>query len=54
MRVADTSVRSMLDVARELAPLVRQYADETEQLRQLPRPLFEALADAGLAGSPVR
>jgi len=38
----------MLDVARELAPLVRQYADETEQLRQLPRPLFEALADAGL------
>jgi alkylation response protein AidB-like acyl-CoA dehydrogenase len=38
----------MLDVARELAPLVRQYADETEQIRQLPRPLFEALADAGL------
>jgi alkylation response protein AidB-like acyl-CoA dehydrogenase len=48
MRVADTSVRSMLDVARALAPLVRQYADETERLRQLPRPLFEALADAGL------
>lgn len=48
MRVADTSVRSMLDVARELAPMVRQYADETERIRQLPRPLFEALADAGL------
>jgi alkylation response protein AidB-like acyl-CoA dehydrogenase len=48
MSTADTSVRSMLDVARELAPMVRHYADQTEQLRQLPRPLFEALADAGL------
>src|SRR5438067_2275622 len=48
MSTADTSVRSMLDVGRELAPMIRQYADQTEQLRELPRPLFEALADAGL------
>ena len=48
MAIADSSVQSPLDVARQLAPLVRSYADQTEQARELPRPLFEALADAGL------
>jgi indole-3-acetate monooxygenase len=43
-----TEVRSPLDLARELAPQVRSYADETEAERELPRPLFEALADAGM------
>jgi indole-3-acetate monooxygenase len=37
-----------LEAARKLAPMVRASADETEALRELPRPLFEALADAGL------
>ena len=39
---------SPLDAARQLAPLVRASADEIESTRELPRPLFEALADAGL------
>ena len=46
--VRDASARSPLDVARELAPLIRQNADQIETLRELPRPLFETLADAGL------
>ena len=40
--------QSPLDAARKLAPMVRSCADETEAGRELPRPLFEALADAGL------
>lgn len=43
-----TEVRSPLDVARELAPKIRSCADAIEAERELPRPLFEALADAGL------
>jgi len=39
---------SPLDAARELAPLIRASADEIDAARELPRPLFEALADAGL------
>src|SRR5437016_12587684 len=39
--------QSPLDAARKLAPMVRSCADETEAERELPRPLFEALADAG-------
>ena len=38
----------MLEAARKLAPLIRSCADETEAARELPRSLFEALADAGL------
>jgi alkylation response protein AidB-like acyl-CoA dehydrogenase len=49
MRVMTTSDRpSPLESARKLAPMVRACADETEALRELPRPLFEAIADAGL------
>jgi indole-3-acetate monooxygenase len=40
--------RSPLLTARELAPKIRAAADEIEAERELPRPLFEALADAGL------
>jgi alkylation response protein AidB-like acyl-CoA dehydrogenase len=40
--------QSPLDAARKLGPLIRSCADETEAERELPRPLFEALADAGL------
>jgi alkylation response protein AidB-like acyl-CoA dehydrogenase len=39
---------SPLDVARKLAPQIRSAADEIDAARELPRPLFEALADAGL------
>ncbi|HUM16242.1 MAG TPA: acyl-CoA dehydrogenase family protein [Candidatus Nitrosotalea sp.] len=39
--------RSLLDTARELAPKIRAAADEIEAERELPRALFEALADAG-------
>jgi alkylation response protein AidB-like acyl-CoA dehydrogenase len=42
-----TGHRSPLAAARELAPKIRAAADEIEAERELPRPLFEALADAG-------
>ena len=37
-----------LEAARKLVPMIRAAADEIEASRELPRPLFEALADAGL------
>lgn len=37
-----------LETVRSIVPLIRQNADATEEHRELPRPLFEALADAGL------
>jgi len=43
-----TENRLLLDVARKLVPQIRSYADEIEAERELPRPLFEALADAGM------
>jgi alkylation response protein AidB-like acyl-CoA dehydrogenase len=39
---------SPLEAARKLVPTIRSCADEIEAERELPRPLFEALADAGL------
>jgi len=38
---------SVLESARQLAPLVREHAAETEAARELPKPVFNALADAG-------
>ena len=38
----------LLETVRKLVPQVRACADETDATRELPRPLFEALADAGL------
>jgi alkylation response protein AidB-like acyl-CoA dehydrogenase len=37
-----------LEAARALGPLIRASAAETDAQRELPRPLFEAMADAGL------
>ncbi|HEY7520524.1 MAG TPA: acyl-CoA dehydrogenase family protein [Methylomirabilota bacterium] len=37
-----------LEAARKLQPMIRAAADEIDAARELPRPLFEALADAGL------
>ena len=39
---------SPLETARKVAPLIRASAAETDAQRELPRPLFEAMADAGL------
>ncbi|MGB7951746.1 MAG: acyl-CoA dehydrogenase family protein, partial [Candidatus Binatia bacterium] len=39
--------RSPLEAAQNLAPTIRSCADEIEKNRELPRPLFEALAAAG-------
>ena len=41
-------LQSPLEAARELAPLIRASANEIDAARELPRPLFNALADAGL------
>jgi alkylation response protein AidB-like acyl-CoA dehydrogenase len=48
MTTADASIRSPLDAARRLAPSIRKHAEEIEETRELPRAVFEALADAGL------
>ncbi|MGH8641911.1 MAG: acyl-CoA dehydrogenase family protein [Burkholderiales bacterium] len=39
---------SPLEAARRLAPLVRENADRIDAARELPKPVFHALADAGL------
>ena len=39
---------SPLETARKLAPMIRTYADDVEEQRMLPKPLFDAVADAGL------
>src|SRR5499433_4454932 len=39
---------SPLEAARKLAPQIRASADETDRQRELPKALFEAIADAGL------
>lgn len=38
----------VLEAARALVPRIQAAADQIERERELPRPLFEALADAGL------
>jgi alkylation response protein AidB-like acyl-CoA dehydrogenase len=38
---------SVLEAARRLAPLVRENADKIDADRELPKPVFHALADAG-------
>jgi indole-3-acetate monooxygenase len=45
---ASPPTSSALESARQLAPQIRAAADEIEATRELPRPIFEALADAGL------
>jgi alkylation response protein AidB-like acyl-CoA dehydrogenase len=41
-------VTTPLEAARKLGPVIRASAPDTEAQRELPRPLFEAMADAGL------
>src|SRR6185436_17919723 len=48
MSTAHSRACSPLETARELAPAIRRAAPEIEQTRELPRPLFEQIADAGL------
>lgn len=50
MNAPTTSLPSTcpLEAARKLAPLIRAAADDIEKMRELPRPLFEAIADTGL------
>jgi alkylation response protein AidB-like acyl-CoA dehydrogenase len=43
-----TTTQSLLEIARTLALQIQSYADEIEAERELPRPLFETLADAGM------
>ncbi len=43
-----STVPAPLAAARKLAPQIRASADETDANRELPRPLFEAIADAGM------
>lgn len=43
-----TMNHSMLEAAKALSPMIRSCADQIEADRELPRPLFDALADAGL------
>lgn len=38
---------SLIDAARELVPFIRKHADQIDANRELPKPLFHALADAG-------
>jgi indole-3-acetate monooxygenase len=42
-----TETQSPLEAARKLLPMIRSSAAQIEAERELPRPLFEALADAG-------
>ncbi|HEV8640653.1 MAG TPA: acyl-CoA dehydrogenase family protein [Methylomirabilota bacterium] len=46
--MTSSETRSPLEAARKLVPLIRSCADQIEAERELPRPLFEALADAGM------
>src|SRR5438445_12623616 len=39
---------SPVDAAGKLVPLIRSCADQIDAARELPRSLFEALADAGM------
>ncbi|MCC7367821.1 MAG: acyl-CoA dehydrogenase family protein [Chloroflexi bacterium] len=48
MHAATERVFASVDATRSLGSLIREYADEIERTCVLPRPLFEALADAGL------
>ena len=45
--MATGETRSPLDAARELAPTIRSCSERIEKERELPGPLFEALAGAG-------
>lgn len=39
--------RALVERASQLAAMIREHADQTEASRELPKPVFQALADAG-------
>jgi alkylation response protein AidB-like acyl-CoA dehydrogenase len=45
---SDQTSAALLEAARRLGPQIRACADQIEEECQLPRPLFEAMASAGL------
>jgi alkylation response protein AidB-like acyl-CoA dehydrogenase len=42
------TVDSLLDKVKDIAPIIRAHAEETEQARRLARPVVEAMLKAGL------
>jgi alkylation response protein AidB-like acyl-CoA dehydrogenase len=48
MNAPQPSTSCPLESARKLAPLIRESANDIEKSRELPRKVFEAIADAGL------
>ncbi len=46
--MTDREIPTPLEAARKLVPMIRSSAETIEAERELPRPLFEALFDAGL------
>ena len=39
---------SLIDAAREIAPIIQKHSEEAERERRLSRPVFEALRESGL------
>ena len=54
--MSDTRDRSPVERARALSPLIREHADEADQIRHLPAPVAAAFAAEGLyrIGAPQR
>ena len=48
MSASDARACALRDAARELAPAISAAAPEIEQTREIPKPVFAAMADAGL------
>ena len=48
MTLDNVESAALLEAVRKLVPMIRSCADEIDRDRELPRPLFEALADAGV------
>src|SRR5215472_16629698 len=47
---AQAVVDSLLEKARQIGPIIREYAVEAEQQRHLSRPVVDAMLEAGLYG----
>ena len=53
-RLADTVTASeWADRARALGPIIESHRDESEQLRHMARPIFDAIAQTGILGMLV-
>jgi len=53
---AHANVDSLVESAKQIAPIIGQHAAEAEQQRRLSRPVVDAMLEAGLYGMarPVR